>query len=55
MTNSTNCSNPVTQGGHRYDFDLPRYDFSTGAGVITGERFCLSKVSANQPVALIFD
>ena len=44
----------VVQGEQCSDFTLDLYDFSTGHGVKTGEQFCLSHVSANQPVALIF-
>jgi len=44
----------VEQGGAAYGFDLPIYDFSTGAKKVTGESFNLAAVAANQPVALIF-
>jgi hypothetical protein len=44
----------VAAGEPAFDFELPRYDFSDGAGVATGETVRLSGFRDVQPVALIF-
>jgi hypothetical protein len=44
----------VALGDEAVDFELPRYDFSSGAGAQTGETVRLSQYRDLQPVALIF-
>ena len=44
----------VRPGEPAFDFELPRYDFSDGAGTATGATVRLSAFRGVQPVALIF-
>jgi len=44
----------IEAGDEAPDFELPVFDFSTGARVETDEVFHLQSVAANTPVALIF-
>ena len=44
----------VVPGQPAFDFELPRHDFSDGAGVATGATVRLSDFRGVQPVALIF-
>jgi len=44
----------VAAGDAAPDFELPVFDFSTGARVETDEVFHLQSVAANTPVALVF-
>ena len=44
----------LAAGDPAFDFELPVYDFSTGAKRSTGETMRLSEVGRARPVALIF-
>src|SRR3989442_11745750 len=44
----------ISAGQPAFDFELPRHDFSDGAGAATGVTVRLSSFRGVQPVALIF-